>query len=255
MSIPIGHIEAGLRSFDRTMPEEINRLVTDALSEHLFTTCLEANENLKKEGVPEDKICFVGNVMIDTLYYSLPKAEKSLIKDKLGLGTAPYVLVTIHRPFNVDNTDMLNDILEGLIEISNEAVVVFPIHPRTRKNILRLEVYNKIKNDDRMRFIEPIGYLDCLNLMKSAAVVITDSGGIQEETTVLGVPCLTLRKNTERPITVNEGTNILLGMDSGKMISETDKILRGEVKKGKIPELWDGKAAERIVAKILNIYT
>ena len=252
--IPIVHIEAGLRSFDRGMPEEINRIVTDALSDHLFTTCLDANENLKKEGIPEDKIHFAGNVMIDTLFHSLPKAENSLIKDELGLKDGSYALATLHRPSNVDDTKVFTSILKGLIEVSKRIKVIFAVHPRARKKIEKLEVYEEIRNNKMLRLIDPVGYLDFLSLMKNAAVVLTDSGGMQEETTVLGIPCLTLRENTERPVTVTEGTNILVGMDPEKMISEMDKILNGKAKKGKIPELWDGKTAERIVNKLIDVY-
>ncbi len=252
--IPVVHVEAGLRSFDRTMPEEINRVVTDALSEHLFTTSPEAAENLKKEGISGDKIHFVGNVMIDTLFYSLPKTKNSVIKTELGLNDEPFALVTLHRPSNVDTEKIFGDILDGLMEMSKKITVIFPIHPRARKKIEGLNAGDKIKDNGKMRLIDPVGYLDFLTLMKSAALVLTASGGIQEETTVLGVPCLTLRENTERPVTITEGTNILVGTDTERIVSEADRILRGEVKTGKMPELWDGKTAERIVAKIIDIY-
>ncbi len=252
--IPVAHVEAGLRSFDRRMPEEINRIVTDALSEHLFTTCLDANENLKAEGIPDDKISFVGNVMIDTLYHSMPKAENSRVKEEIGLTGEPYALVTLHRPSNVDEDEVFTRVLEGLLGASRRIKVIFPMHPRSRKKLESLEIYKKIKGNENFKIIDPIGYLDFLSLMKGAKLVITDSGGMQEETTVLGVPCLTLRENTERPITITEGTNILIGQDMKKLVEETDKVLSGNVKKGKIPELWDGKAAERIVAKIAEMY-
>ena len=250
--IPVAHVEAGLRSYDRTMPEEINRIVTDAISTHLFTTCSEADENLKKEGIGQDKIHFVGNVMIDSLYYCLPKAGTSNIKSRLDLKKCEYVLVTLHRPSNVDNGEVFSKLLDALFELSKKIKIVFPMHAHSKKMAINLSSYKNLKGNKTLRFIEPVGYIDLLNLEKEAKFVITDSGGIQEETTVFGVPCLTLRENTERPITVMEGTNILVGQDTSRLLVEADNILRGNVKKGKIPELWDGKTAERIVEIVVR---
>ena len=242
--IPVANVEAGLRSRDRTMPEEINRLVTDQLASLLLTPSTDGNKNLLKEGIPEDRIRFVGNVMIDTLVRLLPKAQVS------GIADLPerYALVTLHRPSNVDQPDMLKHIIEALIAISANLPVLFPAHPRTLK---RMEDHNiRIPDGANVRLLDPIGYIQFLALQRKATVVITDSGGIQEETTYLGIPCLTVRENTERPVTVTVGTNILIGQNMERMKHEIDKILRGEPKPGQIPLLWDGKASERI-AKVL----
>lgn len=253
--IPVAHVEAGLRSFDMTMPEEVNRVITDSISTEAFTTCVDANENLIREGFSEDRIHFVGNVMIDTLYHNIPKAEHSTIKTDIGLKEdEKYALVTLHRPSNVDDEAVFTNILTALKKVSDKIKVIFPVHPRTCKRIEASGIYDEISGHRSFQLLDPVGYLDFLNLMKDAAIVLTDSGGIQEETTVLGIPCLTLRKNTERPVTVKEGTNILVGLDMEMMIAETDKILNGNGKVGKIPELWDGKAAERIAADIFDIY-
>jgi len=255
IGIPVVHVEAGLRSFDRAMPEEINRVVTDALSEHLFTTCLDADENLKREGISEDKIHFVGNVMIDSLYHILPGTENSTIKAELDIDDdEPFVLVTFHRPSNVDDESTLKSVLEGLVEMSERVKVVFPVHPRSRKRITEAKGYDGFKKNKMLKLINPLGYIDFVKLLKCAKAVITDSGGVQEETTVLGVPCLTFRENTERPVTITVGTNILVGKDKARMVFETYKILKGETKEGRIPELWDGRSAERIVARICDIY-
>jgi len=252
--IPIAHIEAGLRSFDRTMPEEINRRITDSLSEYLFTTCLDANENLRNEGLIENKIYFVGNVMIDTLF-KFKKIAKSKVKRFNKFKTLKYGLLTLHRPSNVDNKTNCQKIFEALIEISKEIPIIFPAHPRTQKIIDEFGFshffqkklifnLNQIKN---IYMIPPLSYLEFIYLMDNAKLVLTDSGGIQEETTVLGIPCLTLRENTERPITIKEGTNILVGSNKDKIIKESFKILNDRGKTGKIPELWDGKASQRII--------
>ncbi|MHA1382079.1 MAG: non-hydrolyzing UDP-N-acetylglucosamine 2-epimerase [Candidatus Helarchaeota archaeon] len=252
--IPVAHIEAGLRSFDRTMPEEINRIITDSLSEYLFTTCLDANENLKNEGIPENKIYFVGNVMID----SLNKYEKiscSKIKKFNELKKDSYALLTLHRPSNVDTRRNFHRILEALNEISKKLPIIFPIHPRTKKMIERFGYSHLFHVTSDLRILSPRGiflipplsYLEFLSLLCNSKFVLTDSGGIQEEATVLGIPCLTLRKNTERPITIKEGTNILVGTDKDKIIKETLNILNGKGKVGKIPKYWDGKASKRII--------
>jgi len=242
--IPVAHVEAGLRSFDRTMPEEINRVLTDQIADLLFTPSRDANENLLREGVPAEKIHCVGNVMIDTLVRLLPKANDRPIFTELGvISTEPYILVTLHRPSNVDNDGMLANLVTTLAEISEDLPVVFPVHPRTRQRLIGLQ---PVATGPNLRLIEPLGYLDFLALQKHATAVITDSGGVQEETTFLGVPCLTVRANTERPITIELGTNILVGQDMQSLHRELARILNGDAKKGQIPPLWDGHAAERI---------
>ena len=238
--IPVAHVEAGLRSFDRTMPEEINRLVTDALASHLFTTSRDADENLQREGADPGKIFFVGNVMIDTLMKHRAKAA-ALPVDK----PKQYALVTLHRPSNVDDPDILRGILEALDEILKTMPVLFPIHPRTAK---RIEDFGFSMNG--ILTMQPQGYLEFLNLQSTATVVLTDSGGAQEETTILGVPCLTLRHNTERPITITNGTNIMVGPDKTRILDAFRQIVSGDWKPAGPPEFWDGRAAERIVRVI-----
>jgi len=255
MLIPVAHVEAGLRSFDRTMPEEINRIVTDSLSDFLFTTCHDANKNLEREGIPKEKIHFVGNVMIDTLKNFLNKSENSKIRKKLKLLNENYIILTLHRPSNVDNKSVFVSIIKALKDIQKKIKIVFPAHPRTIKMINFFKLNNEFKKMKNFIFIEPLSYLDFLHLVKRSKFVMTDSGGIQEETTVLNIPCLTLRRNTERPITITEGSNILVGNNYKKIIEESFKILNGQVKKAKIPELWDGKAAERIVTILRNNLT
>jgi UDP-N-acetylglucosamine 2-epimerase (non-hydrolysing) len=242
--IPVAHVEAGLRSRDRTMPEEINRLVTDQLSNLLFTPSTDGDENLKQEGIPPERIRFVGNVMIDTLVRLLPQAAET------GILNVPdqYALVTLHRPSNVDEPEMLKRIMDTLAEVSTDLPVLFPVHPRTRARMRENGI--TIPDEKRLRLLDPVGYIQFLTLQRNATVVVTDSGGIQEETTYLGVPCLTVRENTERPITVTMGTNVLIGRDMERLKSETKNILNGSHKIGQIPPLWDGKAGERI-ARIL----
>src|SRR5216117_94575 len=238
--IPVAHVEAGLRSFDRTMPEEINRLVTDALASLLFTTSRDADENLKRQGVDASKIFFVGNVMIDTLLKHREKAAAiPMEKPK------EYALVTLHRPSNVDDPKILGPILEALEQISKTMPVLFPIHPRTRKRVGDLGL-----SLDGIRTMDPLGYLEFLNLESTASVVLTDSGGLQEETTILGVPCLTLRNNTERPVTIDHGTNIMVGPDKTRILEAFRRIMNGDWKPAGPPEYWDGHAAERIVRVI-----
>lgn len=240
--IRVAHVEAGLRSFDRTMPEEINRIVTDRLADMLFTPSEDGDTNLAREGVPAEKIYRVGNVMIDTLAQLLPLAVQS---PKNGLPER-YALVTLHRPSNVDDRASLRSILHALLEVNEQLEVVFPMHPRTRQRIEQFGI-----NIERLHLLEPLPYIEFLALQRRASVVITDSGGIQEETTYLGVPCLTLRSNTERPVTVTLGTNVLIGADLGRLSFELSKILEGKGKKGTLPPLWDGHAAERI-AEVLQ---
>jgi UDP-N-acetylglucosamine 2-epimerase (non-hydrolysing) len=249
LGIPVGHVEAGLRSGDRSMPEEINRLVTDRLSTLLFTPSKDGNENLLSEGTDPRAIRFVGNVMIDTLQRLLPRADgdEQLRHFELlnGAGPTPFVLVTLHRPSNVDDAPTLARLMGALENIARSVPVVFPVHPRTRDRLDRFGIAHQ-----RTVLSDPLTYLPFLGLQRHAAVVVTDSGGIQEETTYLGIPCLTMRTNTERPVTVTVGTNQLMGTDTERMQQEVLAILDGRGKKGRIPELWDGHAAERIADHI-----
>jgi UDP-N-acetylglucosamine 2-epimerase (non-hydrolysing) len=250
MNIPIGHVEAGLRSFDRTMPEEINRILTDSISDYLFTTCKDANENLIKEGISKDKIYFVGNTMVDSLLQNKVKAKNSNIFKTFNNGineNSEYGLLTLHRPSNVDDNISFSRIILALKKITKKIKIIFPCHPRTKKQIERLGLSKNIMNLSGLFIIEPTSYLDFMKLMMHAKVVLTDSGGIQEETTALGIPCLTLRKNTERPITVTQGTNLIVGDSLKEITTIIDTILNGKSKRGKTLQLWDGKTAERIV--------
>jgi UDP-N-acetylglucosamine 2-epimerase (non-hydrolysing) len=243
LNIPVAHVEAGLRSGDREMPEEINRLLTDAVATWLFATEPVAETNLRREGVAAERIHVVGNVMIDTLLEQLNRARQLDTLRRLGLESQGYALLTLHRPSNVDNPQQLREIFGVLEEIHKELPIVFPVHPRTAaaiQNLLGGE-------EPALRLVDPMGYLDFLCLMADAKLVLTDSGGIQEETTVLGVTCLTLRQNTERPITVTEGTNTIVGSDPATIRAEARKVLDGKGKTGRVPELWDGHAARRIV--------
>lgn len=244
LGIPVGHMEAGLRSFDRSMPEEINRLLTDQISDLLFTPSEDGNENLGREGVLPERVFLVGNVMIDTLTRMLPLAEAKGddLRGRLGLAKA-YGLVTLHRPSNVDNVETLRGIVAALSDISSSLQLLFAAHPRTRR---LLDGMGFSAPASRLKIVDPLGYVEFLALQQRAAMVITDSGGIQEETTYLGIPCLTVRKNTERPITVTTGTNTLVGQDMELLRSEADKIARGHGKAHSIPPLWDGRASERV---------
>lgn len=248
LHIKIAHVEAGLRSYDRRMPEEINRVLTDAISDYLFTTDRLAEDNLAKEGIGREKVYFVGNVMIDTLLSNREKAGQSNILGELSLEASGYAVLTLHRPGNVDCQETLKKILATLSEISESIPIIFPVHPRTRQKIhdFGLDKLTSV-SENRLRLIDPLGYLDFMRLISESHFVLTDSGGIQEETTVMGIPCITMRENTERPITVTEGTNVLVGTDGQKILSVCEKILKGEGKQGNIPELWDGGAAKRIV--------
>lgn len=251
--ILLAHVEAGLRSFDRKMPEEINRLVTDSISDFLYTTSRDADVQLEKEGHPDSEIVFVGNCMIDTLLALQPQVDQSTIKEKLQVQSGKYALMTLHRPSNVDDPQVLGDILEALSFLDEHMPIVCPLHPRTRKNIKEFGFQDRFESMHQFMEIEPLGYLDFVNLMKNAALVITDSGGLQEESTVLGIPCLTLRENTERPITITEGTNYLVGVEKGNIIDSIKTVLEGKAKKGDIPEYWDGKAAVRIAKHLKGI--
>ncbi|HPL62311.1 MAG TPA: UDP-N-acetylglucosamine 2-epimerase (non-hydrolyzing) [Syntrophales bacterium] len=257
MGIRVVHVEAGLRSFDMSMPEEINRILTDAISDMLFITEKSAEKNLMREGADAGKIFFVGNVMIDTLLKHRAKAERSPILSDLkltgpdGAGKiTPYSVLTLHRPSNVDDPIRLGEIMNAIADISSRLEVVFPVHPRTAGKLQETD-FHPVRG---IRMIDPLGYLDFLKLMIEAKFVLTDSGGIQEETTALGVPCLTLRENTERPVTISEGTNRLVGLDNKKIIAAAEDILdRGAGRRG-IPELWDGKAAMRIVESMSSFF-
>lgn len=248
LEISVAHVEAGLRSFDRSMPEEINRLVTDALSDLLFTTCEEANEQLAKEGVPAEKVFFVGNVMIDTLIRHVEQAKRSDVRQRLGLAEEPYALVTLHRPANVDEPSALREMLSAFQELERRLTIVFPVHPRTRARFAEFGMDQELAQMKRLKLVEPLGYLDFLHLEVNAKLVLTDSGGIQEETTFLQVPCLTLRENTERRVTITHGTNRLVGMQAPAIIEAASRALSAPPTKRRVPPLWDGHAAERIVA-------
>lgn len=245
LHISVAHIEAGLRSFDRGMPEEINRILTDAISDYLFVTEKSGMENLKHEGVDDSKVFFVGNCMIDSLVNFLPLTNNSNILSEWNLREKNYVLVTMHRPSNVDFENRLKQLVHFLNSIAEKKKVVFPIHPRTKNNLEKFNLLVKLNRN--VILTDPIGYIDFISLIKNTELIITDSGGIQEESTYLGVQCITLRKSTERPSTVDVGTNQLLGEDFVKAEEAALRVLNGFRKEGKIPELWDGKAAERIV--------
>jgi UDP-N-acetylglucosamine 2-epimerase (non-hydrolysing) len=254
MNIPVAHVEAGLRSFDREMPEEINRILTDAISDYLFTTEESARMHLIAEGIDPARIHFVGNTMIDTLLKHQHAAKSRPVLQELNLiannSIKPYGIVTLHRPSNVDNRTVLADILQSLLEVSKTLPLILPLHPRTRSNIEKFEL-NGILNDGQFTVIEPQGYLDFLCLLANAKMVLSDSGGIQEEATVLGVPCLTLRENTERPVTLTEGTNILVGNKPANIIPAFERAMTNSTS-GKIPKYWDGKAAERIAQVLFD---
>ena len=246
LGVKIAHVEAGLRSRDRSMPEEINRILTDSISDLLLTTSADADENLKQEGVDGDKIKFVGNVMIDSLFYNLEKSKQSKTRENLGLIDKDYAVLTLHRPSNVDDEDVFSGLLDAVISVSEKIPVIFPVHPRTKANIEKFGFAERVANSN-IKLIEPLGYLDFMNLYSGAKLVLTDSGVLQEETTALGIPCLTLRENTERPITIEMGTNILVGTNADKIKQAAFDILENSQTKDKqIPPLWDGRAAERI---------
>lgn len=256
--IPILHVEAGLRSRDREMPEEINRVLTDQISDRLYTTERSAEKNLNDEGIESERIHFVGNVMIDSLLANLEQAIDfaETLKNHpqaLAIQEGQYALLTLHRPSNVDDPSVLRELLQSIIEVSRELPVIFPVHPRTRNRIEQDGLAGLIDSANIIS-LPPVGYLQMLGLMKSAKMVLTDSGGLQEETTSLGIPCVTLRENTERPITVEQGTNTIVGTDAIKIKACVDDILATGGKSGRIPEYWDGKAASRIVADIKKRY-
>jgi len=253
LGIRVAHVEAGLRSFDRTMPEEINRVLTDAIADYLFVTEEDAIVNLLKEGRPRESIFLVGNVMIDSLRHFLSLAQQSSIGGELGLkkGTnwERFGLLTLHRPSNVDSPEKLSQLLGAIDAVAAEVPLIFPVHPRTQQRIAQAGK----QHHPQLRMISPVGYLDFLCLLSKATLVLTDSGGIQEETTALGVPCLTLRENTERPVTISEGTNLLVGADPAKIVAAAREVLAGNGKSGRIPPLWDGHAARRVVEILLRL--
>jgi UDP-N-acetylglucosamine 2-epimerase (non-hydrolysing) len=250
LHIKVAHVEAGLRSFDRDMPEEINRILTDTISDYLFVTEKSGLANLKHEGIEESKIFFVGNCMIDSLINFLPFTEHSDILNQLNIKANNYVLVTMHRPSNVDDEKRLIGLTDLINSLSLKRSIVFPIHPRTRNNLEKFKLTEKLNNN--IILTEPIGYIDFLTLIRNSELILTDSGGIQEESTYLGVQCITLRKSTERPSTVDEGTNQLVGEDFEIAKTAANEVLNGFKKEGKIPDLWDGKSAERIVEILVN---
>jgi UDP-N-acetylglucosamine 2-epimerase (non-hydrolysing) len=260
MGIKVAHVEAGLRSFDRTMPEELNRIVTDHLSDYLFVTEPSGRKNLIKEGIAEEMIFFVGNVMVDTLLKHRERALTCRFREKLGLESSAYGVMTLHRPSNVDAAETLTGLLEAVQELATELPIVFPCHPRTRqqlsrstsKHLLRPNSRGNGNKGGRLIVVDPLGYLEFLSLMSEAQLVLTDSGGIQEETTVLGIPCLTLRDNTERPVTVEQGTNFLVGNCRERILEASAKALNSGRRESHVPELWDGKASERIAAVLVK---
>jgi UDP-N-acetylglucosamine 2-epimerase (non-hydrolysing) len=252
LNIKVAHVEAGLRSRDRTMPEEINRLLTDQISDLLLTPSQDADENLKAEGIPAGRIRFVGNVMIDSLLNQLKRAEESTVREDLGVAGIDYATLTLHRPSNVDDAATFRRILDALEQISKRLPVIFPVHPRTRARIAEFGFTDLVERAHGLRLIEPLGYLDFLRLYSGARLVLTDSGGIQEETTALGIPCLTLRENTERPITVELGTNTVVGTGTEKITREAANALDTPPNKEttRVPPLWDGHTADRILDEL-----
>ncbi len=248
LGVPVAHVEAGLRSFDRAMPEEINRVLTDQLADLLLTPSPDADDNLLREGISPERIVRVGNVMIDTLFQQLDKAQHSHILEELSLGPREFAVLTLHRPSNVDDGKSLSGLFSALGEIARRLSVVFPAHPRTQA---RMQEFG-VEAPEGVRVVSPLGYLDFLKLWSQSRLVMTDSGGLQEETTALGVPCLTLRENTERPITIEQGTNRLVGRDPERIVKAANEVLsNGHAKETRIPELWDGRTAERIVEALI----
>ena len=250
LGIKVAHVEAGLRSFDRSMPEEINRLVTDALADLLFTPSEDADENLMRDGIPANKIKRVGNIMIDTLVANLKEARQRRPYDHFGLKENDYVFVTLHRPSNVDDKGSLSIIMESLVQLSKKLAVIFPVHPRTRMNLMEFGLWPQPNDSSGLRLCEPLGYHDSIGLVDKARFVLTDSGGLQEETTFLQTSCLTLRPNTERPITVTQGTNKLTSLDT--LEQDLKHLLNGNHPHGKIPELWDGLTGQRVIQVLVE---
>ena len=249
LGVKVAHVEAGLRSHDRTMPEEINRLLTDQIADLLFTPSRNADENLRAEGISDSRIRFVGNIMIDSLIKYLERAKSTAIRERLGVADTDYAVLTLHRPSNVDECKTFSGILDALAEIARRLPIIFPVHPRTRKTMVELGLESRVKEIKGLRLIEPLGYLDFLGLYSAAKLVLTDSGGLQEETTFLRIPCLTLRENTERPITVEMGTNVVVGTDVRRITSAALASLDEQSAKtlSSVPPLWDGHTADRIL--------
>ncbi len=247
LRIPVAHVEAGLRSFDFAMPEEVNRVVTDRLSEILLTPSRDANKNLIAEGTPPEKIHLVGNIMIDSLVQSLERAKSSSVLDGLGLEPRAFGVLTLHRPSNVDDPETLLRIMGAIHEIALDLPIVFSCHPRTAERLKQLTDYRDLADRGDVRMLPPLGYLDFLRLMSESRLVLTDSGGLQEETTFLRIPCITLRENTERPVTIERGTNVLAGTDAERIVAAARPAVNGRPPRGEVPELWDGKTAPRIV--------
>lgn len=252
LNIPIAHVEAGLRSFDRTMPEEINRLVTDSISDMLLVSEPAGVENLKREGHSDDKIHLVGNLMIDTLLTQVERAKEQNILQELGVKPSRFGLITLHRPSNVDSPEVLADLVNVLVQTSEQLPIVFPVHPRTEARLKSFDLWKVLENAPQVFILGPLGYLDFLCLSSQAGVMVTDSGGLQEESTALGVPCLTMRSNTERPVTVTDGTSTLIGNDAEKLQQYLQQVLDGTYKQGKCPALWDGEAAPRIADILIS---
>ena len=254
LDVKVAHVEAGLRSRDRTMPEEINRVLTDQIADLLFTPSQDADQNLLAEGIPPERIRMVGNIMIDSLLGNLERAKQSTVRADLGLQNKDYAVLTLHRPSNVDEVKSFSRILDALEEIATRLPIIFPAHPRTRKMIAELGLTERIERPNGLLAIDPVGYLDFLQLLSGARLVFTDSGGIQEETTVLGIPCITLRENTERPITVEMGTNTITGTDPAKIVAAATHALENQSKPAspRIPPLWDGHTADRILDALLK---
>ena len=247
--VKVAHVEAGIRSGDLRMPEEINRMVTDSLTDYFFTTSTYANSNLKKLGFSDDQIFFVGNVMIDTLRKNEDRLKQPKLWSELGLKEKKYMVMTLHRPSNVDEERQLKALISQIVTLGKKYPIIFPVHPRTKKLLQDLDL-----NFENLHYVEPLGYLEFNYLVKNSFAMLTDSGGITEETTVMNVPCITLRENTERPETCEIGTNVLVGNDTAKIAEAFRELLSGNWKQGQIPELWDGNAAERIVEQLVKIY-
>ena len=252
LHIPVCHTEAGLRSRDLKMPEEINRMVTDVISDLLLTPSLDGDENLLAEGKPRESIVCVGNVMIDTLFMNLPKAKELNTLAELSLEEGGYAVLTMHRPSNVDDEGAFTRVTDALLKIADQIPVVFPVHPRAAKNMDKFGLTSRFESHQNIQLLKPLGYLQFMSLVSRSKFVLTDSGGLQEETTALGIPCVTLRENTERPITATEGTNTIVGTDPVKIAKVCQDILGDKGKQGRIPELWDGKASERILDAMLS---
>lgn len=252
LGIKTAHLEAGLRSFDRTMPEEINRIITDSIADMLWTPSMDGNENLKNEGVAEERVECVGNIMIDSLEMVREKIESKTVYKEFNCLKKEYGLITLHRPANVDNHETLEKLCIKLVDISSKIPLIFPVHPRTLSKLKKYKLKSILKNAASIHLTEPLGYIDFMNLVFNSRLIITDSGGVQEETTYLGIPCLTLRPNTERPITITQGTNKLCTPDE---ISEmADKIISGQFVQGTIPDLWDGRTAQRVADSIQRLF-